>query len=242
LPLINTLENVRWLVAARGKMEKKEITLLREHCEIARGMKDEEINKLDAYLKETPYLRRPDFIRVGNLIELKRLRKLHYPARPEPFDPRNPMDVFWLFCCESLFVDGYYGPCCAWARATIEFYLQKRCLKEEPVKWEDEKKKKKNGENPGVGDCLKILGYQKGGGVYRLCRDIKNAAGYVLHHRSEKLVSDQAVADKFRNVINEKGIRILSERKDTLRYDFERDKAIESLKNLYRLYEMRALL
>jgi hypothetical protein len=241
LPVINTLKNVRWLVAAREKMEKEENKLLREHCEIARGMKDEEIDKLDAYLKETPYLRRPDFIRIENLIELKRLRKLHYPAQPEPFDPRSPMDVFWLFSCESLLVDGHYGPCCAWARATIEFCLQKRCLREERVKYDD-KKKEMNGGNPGVVACLKMLDYSKGEDVYDLCYEIKDAAGYVLHHRLEELVSDQAVADRFRNLIDEKGVGILSEHKYALRYDFERDKAIESLKNLYRLYEMKALL
>lgn len=130
----------------------------------------------------------------------------------------------------------------AWARATIEFCLQKRCLTEERAKREFEKRKENTGKNPGVWACLDILGYHKGEEMYSLCCDIRDAAGYVLHHQSEKLVSDQGVVDKFRNVINESGIRILSDHKDALRYDFERDKAIESLKKLYRLHEMRALL
>jgi len=206
---------------------------------IARDMKDEEINKFDAYLTKASYLRPPNFIRVQNLVELRRLRATHYPAQPEPLDPRT-WDIFWLFRCELLFLEGHYGPCCAWARATIEFYLQKRCLKEASIAY-SQAKIGRNGRNPGASACLRILSYHKGEEVDNLCLDIENAAGYVLHHRLDELVGDQTVADKFRDSIDKKGIGILLEHKDALRYDFERDKAMESLEKLYKLHETKVL-
>ena len=72
------------------------------------------------------------------------------------------------------------------------------------------------GRNPGVSACLRILAYPKDGEVDKLCRQIADAAGQVLHHRLEELVSDQAVTDRFRNLVDEKGIGILLEHKDAL--------------------------
>jgi hypothetical protein len=226
-------------------MEKEEIKLLRDNCEIARGMKDEEIDKLDAYLKETPYLRRPNFIRIENLIELKRLRRLHYPAQPEPFDPRNPMDVFWLFCCESLFVDGHYGPCCVWARATIENRLYELCLLDKKSRAEFiVEKDRLKGKNPGIEWCLSKLGYPKDGEVYGLCMEIKNNGNYVVHHRLELLMSGQSIEEGCRKLgFSEKAIGVVLQDEDLFkkanRYNWERDKAIESMSKLYEFESKR---
>lgn len=221
-------------------MEEVEVRLLRDHCKTARDMKDEEINRLDVYLQEASYLRPSNFIRIGNLIELRRLRATHYPAQPEPLDPRT-WDVFWLFRCELLLLDGHYGPCCAWARATLDYYLQKRCLREKGDQYARAKEEDRHGWNPSVSKCLEILGYPKGEKVDKICDDIKNAGDYVLHHRLELLVSDQAVDNKYQDSFDEKQIGILKEHKDDLRPTFERDKAIESLEKLYKLCEMKVL-
>jgi len=222
-------------------MNPQQIAKLRQTYNMSGDWTDEEIEWAHKYLKDTPYLLRPNGILVKNLLQLKSIRTAQYPSEPKVLSLPYGFDSFWLFESEVLFLYGHYGPCCAWARATIEFYLQKRCLKEESVQYAKARKDRK-GENPGVSACLRMLDYHKGEEVDMLCLDIKDAAGYVLHHRLEELVSDQAVVDKFRDLIVEKGIGILLEQKDTLRYDFERDKAIESLEKLYKLHELRVLL
>jgi len=222
------------------EMNSQEIAQLRQTYNISDNQTDEEIQLAQNFLKKTPYLVRPESMLVKNLLELKSIRKTHYSSKSEVLSSPYGLDSFWLFESEILFLYGHYGPCCGWSRATIEFYLQKRCLAEKNAQYTKTKEDSK-GRNPGVLACLRILAYPKDGEVDKLCQYITDAAGQVLHHRLEELVSDQAVADKYRNTIDVKGIGILSEHKDVLRYDFERDKAKESMEKLYKLHEMKVL-
>jgi len=121
--------------------------------------------------------------------------------------------------------------------------LREKCLggSETRAAYEAAKEEGRNEENPGVRKCLNILGYQEGSQVFCLCTEIANVAGFVLHHRQEKLVTDQGIRTKFKDLLSEKAIDILSDHKESLRYESERDKAKESLSNLYRLLETGAL-
>jgi hypothetical protein len=228
-------------------MEKKEIELLRENCEIARGMKDEEIDKLDAYLKETPCLRRPDFLQVANLIELKDLRKSCYPAMPEPFAHPYGENLFWLFCCESLFVEGHYGPCCIWARAVVEFELQEFCLLDAivPEGFKTQIRNRGKHRTPGLDECLEKLklGNSLRPEDHKACAAVKDNGDYVVHHRLDRIMG-QIPEDIFRqrgvpeSEVNSLGLEDRRVLMKILRYDRERIRAKESMKNLYE-FELR---
>lgn len=229
-------------------MEEKYIQFIREYFDVPADTTDEDIGRLDVFLKETPWLRRPDFMQVGNLVELRSLRKICYPAKPEPFIPPYGENLFWLFCCESLFVEGHYGPCCIWARATIEFELQELCLLDPEVP-EEFKAKIRNPEKrgtPGIDACLNKLGDSLCSEGHNACDVIKNNGDYVVHHRLDKIMGVQSPEDLLREWgvseknINAPGFKDKRPLMKAARYNRERIRAKESMKSLYEFDSRRS--
>ena len=228
-------------------MEKEEIKRIRDHCKIARDMKDEEINRLDAYLRDTKYLRRDSEIQVANLIELRNLRHTHFKSKPEPFSDPYGQNVFWLFCCESLFVEGHYGPCCAWARATVEYILYELCQFDPRVPNEFKEEIFQCGENPGIDSCLRKL-REVGSISCEACTDCRTIAqngDCVVHHRLGEILRGRGMRRLLRELgvkekdLGKEGFKKHDKTRDdvirkALRPGYERDMAKESMRLLYR--------
>ena len=110
-------------------MDKKLIESLRECCEGAKAMTDDEINEVERGLWS--FTAKP-FLRVRNAIDLKDLRTIWMIGNWPPGLHITDAEHHWLHDCEELFINCLCGPCCVWVRATMEHILQIDCL-EDPL-------------------------------------------------------------------------------------------------------------
>jgi len=178
-------------------MKKELIEFLRVQRRIPDSLTDDDLERLVTYLNNMPRL--PDEFRVAYLIELKALRKTHWPTKPEPFMMRSAGDFLWLLRCELFFVEGLSGPCCIWARAIVEYELQEMCISSPQLREEFENEKKRlKGKNPGIDWCLNQLRDSLFPGADICCETIAKNGDFVVHHRLDGMKCDQRVQELLR--------------------------------------------
>lgn len=210
--------------------------------ELLTGLTDGEISTSLSILRSRPDLFRMPELMIRDMLKLRELRTMHYPSKPEIFSEVHGRYHYWLYESEILFLRGHYGPCCAWARATIEYHLRKKCESDLAALVKTEEwVKSHGGRSPGVWEYLDALGLGKGDTNFDLCMGISGRAAEVLHHKLDKLVSDNGIEEKYGHLSSQALEIIRSADKDVLRYDFEKDKASQSLSALYDLWESRFL-
>jgi hypothetical protein len=224
-------------------MDEEGLKRIRKYFDIPDNLADDDIHRLESFLRDTPYLHLATPEQVGNLVELRELRKAHYPARPEPFSDPYGQNIFWLFCCELLFVEGHYGPCCAWARATVEYVLYELCEFDSRVSPYIKDFIHSCGPNPGIDRCLKEL--RKVGAIScddcATCKTIAENGDYVVHHRLDMILKQRGT----KRLLIEMGVKKkdlskkgFKEHEDmirkALRPTYERKLAKESVELLYR--------
>lgn len=224
-------------------MDVEGLKRIRKHFDIPDNLTDDEIRGLESFLRDTPYLHLAVPEQVANLVELGELRRAYYPAKPEPFTDPYGQNIFWLYCCELLFVAGHYGPCCAWARATVEYVLYELCECDSRVSPEIKDVIRSCGPNPGIDCCLKEL--RKVGAITcddcAICKTIADNGGYVLHHRLDMILKQKGT----KRLLIEMGVekknlskKGFEEHEDLIRKasrpTYGRKLAKESMKLLYR--------
>jgi hypothetical protein len=166
-------------------MERKFRDLARACFGIPPDMTDAEMQEILVKLNDLPS--EPDELRVGNYLKLADLRKKNWPARPSPFTILNPIDLFWIHRCEVLFTQGEAGPCCVWARATVEWELQEQCLKSPKVSESFRNKILNPGKNPGLRDCMNELGDTICKSTKDACDRVAENGDAVVHHRLDRI-------------------------------------------------------
>ena len=225
-------------------MRKELIEFLRVQRRIPNELTDDDLERLVTYLNDLPRL--PDEFRIANLIELKELRKAHWPMKPEPFLMRSAGDFLWLWRCELFFVEGLSGPCCIWARAIVEYELQEMCISNPQLRKEFENERtRKKGKNPGIDWCMNHLRDSLFPGADTCCATIANNGDFVVHHRLDGMKCDQSVQDmliKFnltKKIVNVPGFDIKRALLKAARPEREEIMARESMKNLYEFESKR---
>ena len=219
-------------------MEKKWIEHIRCHYEIPASMTDEDIGQIEDSLKDLPQYSAP--IRVANFIELTELRKSFFPTKPLLGIFPTGFDTRWQGLCERLFLEGYYGPCCIWVRATVELMLQELCLLNPNVDREFKERIRGPGQNPGIGSCLSKLGGALSEEDQRCCQAIANRGDWVVHHRLDEIMGGRTLKGLLRGWgVAEKNLDAPgfkdSERQimQANRINQERTMAKESMEQLY---------
>jgi hypothetical protein len=228
-------------------MEENLIDLLRKSCEAARTMTDEEINQIesDLWLFSTK-----PFLRVRNKIDLDDLRKKWMVGDWRPGLHVTDIEHNRLHDCERMFIDCLYGPCCVWARATMEHILQIDCLSDPNVP-EDFKNKIYKGRNPSLEKMKKELKMALEKGYHSwsdeesdLCEIIANNGDYTVHIRLDKISGGKTAKDYLREwghsseeiktiQINEQDFIEMNAKEEV------RKMAIESMRCLYRMFTLR---
>ena len=221
-------------------MDTDEIKLMRILFELPESVTEADVEDIETYLEECATLSTPGMIRTANFIFLEMIRSPLLPGKPKPGMSFNDDDILWLCRCERFFVDGLYGPCCLWARATLEYDLQENCLSSSrvPQKFKDRILDPK-AKNPSIDECLQQLGLSASSSVYDACMLIKNNGNWVTHHRIDMLTGGDSLEILFKEIgLSKEFIESLlrcgeREVKKSLRPGFERDRSIESMKCLY---------
>ncbi len=225
-------------------MDKNDIKLIRVMFGLPESVTEADIEDVEIYLEECGTLGTPDMIRAANFMSLEEVRRVVLPQKPKPGMILGDDDILWLCRCERFFVDGLYGPCCLWARATLEYDLQEECLSSQRVS-----QKFKNrildpkARNPSIDDYLQQLGITVSSPTFDACMLVKNNGNWVTHHRIDKLTGGDSLEITLRETgLSEEFIKSLMrsgerELKKDLRPNFERDRAIESMESLYLIKE-----
>lgn len=181
----------------------------------------------------------PDEFRAGNFLDLRRLLADVWPSRPEPLTIRSAWDLYWLFRCELLFVEGLYGPCCIWARATVEYELQELVLTSEKTSEGLKNRILRNGYNPKFDDYLKELGPALSAEAHKGASVVKENGDFIVHHRLDKIVGTDATEWlKYWGVpptSSDAQGELLENRfyGKVFRFNHEEELALESMKSLY---------
>ena len=188
---------------------------------------------------------------IYNEIELKQLKK------EMSFDillPRSPHELSSFLSTEQLFTSGFYGPCCVYARATLEYLLQEDCLAQETRShaFDDVIKMVKDpGRNPRCKDMLELLVENRVWPIETkpLAAKIADNGDYVVHHRYDGIFSGKGL-DELRFVLprtkarlDDNGIVIGMEQDgyyEKLSYEInrpyeERRLSLESLRSLFKI-------
>jgi len=221
-------------------MDEDEIKVMRALFELPDSVTEADIEDVETYLEEYGTLSTPGMIRVANFLSLEVVRRDVLPRRPKPGMIFDEDDILWLCRCERFFVDGLYGPCCLWARATLEYDLQEACLSSSrvPQQFKDRILEPK-AKNPRIDECLQQLGVPVSSPVFDACILIRNNGNWVTHHRIDMLAGDESLETLFKEIgLSEEFIESHlrsgeREVKKSLRPGFERDRSIESMKCLY---------
>lgn len=155
---------------------------------------DEELEAAEKELNNLPGV--SEAVRVRNYMRLKELRANVFPEYSNKILLRGTERHFqWLYTCEWLFINGKYGPCCVWARATLEFWLQELCLSLNEIDEKIKKQIKGPGLNPSI---TELVGELKKIGImskefYNHCDEIKKNGNVVVHIRLDELVSKDEI-------------------------------------------------
>jgi len=224
-------------------MKKEELALARISHKTIGSKSEEELEALLTKLNKLPRI--PDAYRVGNYLDLEEQRARFWPSHPRPFSIRSAEDFFWVFRCELLFTWGLYGPCCVWARATVERELQNMALSNEKVSKDFKHRILRTGRNPEFGDYITILGTSISDCAKDAAEKVKHNGDWVIHHRLDQIVGIDAkkwfegwgIAERTSNEYAE-----LVENRfygEVFRFNKEEDMALVSMKNLYRFEASR---
>ena len=229
-------------------MDESELTKIEQHF----GGKVERKEILDILDKSrAKFERKQGREVVYNEIELMQLKK------EMSFDillPRSPHELSSFLSTEQLFTSGFYGPCCVYARATLEYLLQEDCLAQETRShaFDDVVKKIKDpGRNPSIKDMRDLLTEN---GVWPietipLAVKIADNGDYVVHHRYDGIFSGKEldelrfVLPKVKARLDNDGIVIGMEPdgyQEKLSYEInrsteERRLSLESLRSLFKI-------
>lgn len=166
-----------------GKVERKEILAI---CDKCRAKFERKLNREI----------------IWNEIELMQLKK---DMSFDIFLPRGPHEFSSYLSTEQLFTSGFYGPCCVYARATLEYLLQEDCLAQETRShaFDDVIKRITDpGRNPRIKEMLNLLIEN---GVWpiemkSLASKIEDNGDYVIHHRFDGIFSGMGL-DELRFVL-----------------------------------------
>jgi len=216
--------------------------LLRRQFKEFSNKTDEELEAAEKELNNLARL--SESVRVGNYMTLKKLRADVLPEKPNVLSFCNLGRVFqWLNACEWLFINGEYGPCCVWARATLEFWLQELCLSLNEVDDDIKERIKNEKRNPSISELigkLKEIGIMSNE-FYEHCEVIKENGDVVVHTRLDKLASKDKIKTKFEEwKASKKVYEKISREDETLRWvqrgimsEFWHDRARRSMERLY---------
>ena len=215
-----------------GKVGRKEILAIRDKC---RAKFERKLSR------ETIY----------NEIELMQLKK---EMSFDIFLPRGPHELSSYLSTEQLFTSGFYGPCCVYARATLEYLLQEDCLAQETHSHAFDnviKQIKDPGWNPSIKDMRNLLTKNDVWPIETipLAVKISDNGDYVVHHRYDGIFSGKGL-DELRYVLprvkarlGNDGIVIGMEQDgyyEKLSYEInrsteERRLSLESLRSLFKI-------
>lgn len=226
-------------------MEKEWIAIARVACKLPETVTDEEFNLREAELRKSPHT--IDSIRVANFIELRTLKQSSIPECPQMGLFPSGYDLLWQGRCERMFIEGFYGPCCVWARATVELLLQEMCLLDPgaSVRFRGWVRRHK-GKNPGIDECMGWIVESFSSDDCRACATIKDNGDWVAHNRIDKISGDESLEDVLRGWgvseehLNRPGFKT-QERllRIANRHDKERGLALSSMKALYSFLSRR---
>jgi hypothetical protein len=216
-----------------GKVKRKEIPAI---CDKCRAKFERKLSREIIY----------------NEIELMQLKK---EMSFDIFLPRSPHEFSSYLSTEQLFTSGFYGPCCVYARATLECLLQEDCLAQETRSHAFDavvKRIKDPGRNPSVKDMLSLLTEN---GVWpietkSLAVKIADNGDYVVHHRYDGIFSGKGldelrfVLPKVKARLDNDGIVIGMEQDgyyekpsyEINRSTEERRLSLESLRSLFKIF------
>lgn len=219
-------------------MEREWIDFIRREFGIPTSITDDEINEFENRLKYLPQTSDP--IRAANFIDLVQLRKRYFPDMPQLGRFPSGFDLMWYGCCERMFLEGQYGPCCVWARATLQLVLHEMCLFNKNVKPDFKEQIRHSDLTPGIGGCARALGSAWTSEDESARKIIENNGDAVVHHnldqiasrkKLEEILSGWGVADEN---LNAPGFKA-NERQLLMAYrpKREREMAKHSLEALY---------
>jgi hypothetical protein len=230
-------------------MRAEEIKIVRRLFKLTEGMSDQEILGYEKTLDDMP--RTGSITRVGNFIEKLELRKKWMVGNWDPSLPYTDTEHAWLRVCEELFIEGDYGPCCVWARATMEHILQEDCLANPNVPEAFKKRIRGPSDkdpNPNLGELKEKL--SAGGALTNADSEAirvlaKNGKGSA-HHRWDIITADRSIEDHLRDFgVDEENIHLPAFKESEgvlikeIRFRGERRMAVESLRELYRIFSSR---
>lgn len=220
-------------------MNELEMKITRILFGIPKRVTDADIKEAEAYLKECEELNTPGWIRTANFMRLEEIRKPLLPNNPKPGMVCDDDEIPWLCWCERFFVDCLFGPCCLWARATLEHDLIEKCLSSSGVPQEFKNRiLDSDAQNPSIHECLKQLGIATSSELFKASMVIKDNGNWVTHHRIDRLTGREpevlfreiGKSEEFIEALMRSGKREMGVE---YRQGFERYRATESMKSLY---------
>jgi hypothetical protein len=177
-------------------MKREWIDFIRKGFGIPTSITDDEINEFENRLKSLPHT--SEEIRVANLIDLVQLRKRYFADMPQLGIFPSGFDLLWQGCCERMFLEGQYGPCCVWARATLQLVLHEMCLFDKYVKPEFKGQIRHSDRTPGIGECTKALGSAWTSEDEMARKTIEDNGDAVVHHNLDQIAGRKKLEEILR--------------------------------------------
>ena len=178
-------------------MKDEEIKWIRGHFEIPKDFSDDNIRKIVKELEDRHQENLNVF--VGNSIELNCLNR-SLMKEPMAFEASGELKLW--YAAGSLFIYGFHGPCCVWARATLEYMMQRECLENPNICMNLKRRIEKPVRNPGLDVMYEelVLAGSWSDSDREPFLNVKRNGDYCAHHRMDKIVSMKAEDREFKKV------------------------------------------
>jgi len=205
-------------------MNDEDVAWIRENFRISQDYSDDIIRKVAEKIERSKQKELKKV--VGNRIELNTINRSI--LKENMFLPNEGETWLWERAGD-LFVDGYFGPCCIWARAALEYMMQKECLRDPNVCVNLKRRIEQPKRNPGLDimfDELVLAGSWTDADRKPFVT-VKNNGDYSAYHRLDKIMSKGAEDREFKFVRAQIGADGLETKGIDVRTTFEFWRGVE---------------